>query len=64
MVEINELAKIISKYHIGCNLPIECYSDCAKCCAKAIQEAGYVKLPPDAAVLTGTHHSKDIMSEE
>ena len=46
MSEVEELAEIINKYHIGCNLPIECFSECGKCCAKAILAAGYCPVEP------------------
>ena len=43
---IEKIAKIISKYHIGCNLPIECNTGCELCGAKALYDAGY-RLPSE-----------------
>jgi len=41
------IEKIISKYHIGCNLPIECNSECYKCAAQALLDTGYRLISPD-----------------
>jgi len=40
---IAELAEIISKHHIGCNLPKDCNTKCDKCAAQAILGAGYTR---------------------
>ena len=45
-LKAEKLAGIIRQYHIGCNLPIECYTKCDECCAKAILEAGYLQVVP------------------
>ena len=46
MNEVEKLAEIVGKYHMGCNLPVECNTECAKCCAKAILDAGYLPVQP------------------
>ena len=38
---IEHLALIIGKYHIGCDLLIECNTQCSECCANALYAAGY-----------------------
>ena len=42
--QLNELAVIIERRHIGCGLPKECYTECGLCSAEAIYEAGYRKV--------------------
>ncbi len=41
--QLKELAEITKKYRIGCNLRRECNSECEKCMAEALFEAGYRK---------------------
>jgi hypothetical protein len=57
--QIANLAEIISKYHIGCNLPIECYAKCDECCARAILKAGYITVEQDIPIGATCHNYRD-----
>jgi len=44
---VGRIAQIVSKYHIGCGLKKECNSECDKCCAQALIDAGYRLIPKE-----------------
>ncbi len=49
--QIKELAEEVGKYHIGCNLPKECYAECDICAAEALYELGYRKMEGEPPLL-------------
>ena len=52
--QLNELAGIIERHHIGCGLPKECYTKCVLCAAEVIYEAGYRNVAEkDSEALNG-----------